>query len=55
MGPGGPAGLFAQIAQYVDPCHRRIGCPNVAPAEVSAEDLVIVGGKGQIRALTMSI
>lgn len=55
MGPGGPAGLFAQLAQYVDACHRRIVCPNITLAEVSAEDLVIVEGKDQTRALTMSI
>jgi hypothetical protein len=54
MGPGGPAGLFAQIAQYVDTCPRRIGWPDIALAGVSAEDLATAAGKGQTRALTMS-
>ena len=55
MGPGGPAGLFAQLAQYVRCMPLLPAVPENAFAGALAEVLVIPGGKGRIRALMMSI
>lgn len=55
MGPGGPAGLFAQIAQYDNVLLIASYTTDKVLAEASAEVLVFMGGKDRTRALTMSI